>query len=189
VFTLTLPFAAPSATTVGSAELPQRKGGIRVLIIEDNEDAGDTMAELIELLGCDVDVAYDGQSALSRVIAILPDLVLCDLGLPGGYGRLRDSPRFAHGTAVAPHAPYRGFWIQPTTRKLSEDARVPEGMSTAFSEWLCTDVCQSPANLAINCGERTVRGPRADENFPRLCLGSTMTQIVQERFAHLAQQR
>jgi len=35
-------------------------------------------------MGCDIDVAYDGRSALALAVATPPDLVLCDLGLPGG---------------------------------------------------------------------------------------------------------
>jgi CheY-like chemotaxis protein len=106
-FTLTLPLAAPSATTVSSGELLQRRDRSRVLVIEDNRDAADTIAELVDLLGCDVDVAYDGQSALARAIATPPDLVICDLGLPGamdGYAVARASraePRLRHTRLIA----------------------------------------------------------------------------------------
>jgi CheY-like chemotaxis protein len=54
------------------------------LLVEDNKDAADALAQLIQLMGCDIDVAYDGPSALALAVATLPDLVLCDLGLPGG---------------------------------------------------------------------------------------------------------
>jgi PleD family two-component response regulator len=49
---------------------------VRVLLIEDHKDAADTLSELIDLIGFDVDVAYDGRSALVRGIATSPDLVL-----------------------------------------------------------------------------------------------------------------
>jgi CheY-like chemotaxis protein len=67
-----------------SDELPRRTDRRRVLLIEDNKDVSDSLTELISLFGFDVDVAYDGQSALKRAFAVLPDLILCDVGLPGG---------------------------------------------------------------------------------------------------------
>ncbi len=61
-------------------------GGRRVLVVDDNRDAADTLAQLVELLGHDVEVAYDGPSALAKVRERAPDVVLCDLGLPGMDG-------------------------------------------------------------------------------------------------------
>ena len=90
-FTLTLPLAA-AASTAATVESARRKGRDRVLIIEDNKDAAESMAELIGLLGCDVDTAYDGPSALASAMATPPDLIICDLGLPGaldGYAVAR----------------------------------------------------------------------------------------------------
>jgi CheY-like chemotaxis protein len=59
----------------------------RVLVIDDNEDAADTLARLLRFAGCEVEVAYTGMSALARVRTYRPDVVLCDLGLPelSGY--------------------------------------------------------------------------------------------------------
>jgi len=91
VFTLTLPLVA-GVSTAPSVESARRKDRNRVLIIEDNEDAADTMAELIGLLGCEVDTAYDGRSALASAMVKPPDLIICDLGLPGaldGYAVAR----------------------------------------------------------------------------------------------------
>lgn len=55
---------------------------LRVLVVDDNEDAADALAELLRLSGHDVHVAYNGMCALARVRACRPDVVLCDLGLP-----------------------------------------------------------------------------------------------------------
>jgi signal transduction histidine kinase/CheY-like chemotaxis protein len=72
-------------------------GARRVLIVEDNEDAAETLRLLLELHGHHVDVAHDGVAGLEAARRLRPDLVLCDLGLPGldGFGlaaRLREDP-------------------------------------------------------------------------------------------------
>lgn len=56
--------------------------GQRVLVVDDNEDAANSLAELLRHSGHEVDVAYNGMCALARVRAKHPDVVLCDLGLP-----------------------------------------------------------------------------------------------------------
>jgi signal transduction histidine kinase/CheY-like chemotaxis protein len=93
-FTLRLPLesSSPSAKTALSFEEQQRTEHRRILLVEDNKDAADALSELIRLMGCEVDVAHDGRSALALAVAAPPDLVLCDLGLPGamdGYGVAR----------------------------------------------------------------------------------------------------
>jgi signal transduction histidine kinase/ActR/RegA family two-component response regulator len=83
-FTLTLPLGSSPAKPIQSIEELPRIERRRVLLVEDNEDAADALSQLIQLMGCDIDVAYDGQSALALAVAAPPDLVLCDVGLPGG---------------------------------------------------------------------------------------------------------
>jgi CheY-like chemotaxis protein len=58
-----------------------------VLVVDDNQDAADTLAQLLRLSGHRVVMAYNGMCALARVRDCHPDLVLCDLGLPelSGY--------------------------------------------------------------------------------------------------------
>jgi CheY-like chemotaxis protein len=58
-----------------------------VLVVDDNEDAADSLAQLLRMSGHEVDVAYNGMCALARVRSCHPDVVLCDLGLPelSGY--------------------------------------------------------------------------------------------------------
>jgi PAS domain S-box-containing protein len=85
-FVIRLPLlAAPEAR---SAPTPpaQRRNAQRVLIVDDNADAADTLAEIVKMLGHTVDVAYDGPSAIEKVRASRPDVVLCDIGLPGMSG-------------------------------------------------------------------------------------------------------
>jgi PAS domain S-box-containing protein len=59
---------------------------LRVLVIEDNPDAADMLATMLDLNGHDVRVAHDGASGLAAARVFLPDVVLCDIGLPGMDG-------------------------------------------------------------------------------------------------------
>ena len=54
----------------------------RILIADDNEDAADSLAELLRLEGHEVHVAYDGEQALSIFSRIDPDAALLDVGMP-----------------------------------------------------------------------------------------------------------
>ncbi|AKJ29628.1 response regulator [Caldimonas brevitalea] len=88
-----LPLASPrtpAGELHGRAELP------RVLVVDDNEDYAETLARLFRLLGCEVETAYDGPSALEVAHRFRPLVCLLDIGLPrmDGYEvarRLRQS--------------------------------------------------------------------------------------------------
>jgi two-component system CheB/CheR fusion protein len=58
----------------------------RVLVVEDNKDAANSLRVLLQLLGHEVHVAFTGPEGIAAAHAYLPDLVLCDLGLPGCSG-------------------------------------------------------------------------------------------------------
>jgi CheY-like chemotaxis protein len=58
----------------------------RVLLIDDNEDANESMAALLTLLEYDVRTANDGASALQVAALFEPHLILSDIGLPGMDG-------------------------------------------------------------------------------------------------------
>jgi CheY-like chemotaxis protein len=57
-----------------------------VLVVDDNHDAAETVAALVGLLGHDVEIAHDAFHALAKVADEVPDVVLCDIGLPGMDG-------------------------------------------------------------------------------------------------------
>jgi CheY-like chemotaxis protein len=57
-----------------------------VLVVDDNQDAANTMAAVLEATGYRVHVVYDGLAALAAVEAFAPDAVLLDIGLPGLSG-------------------------------------------------------------------------------------------------------
>jgi PAS domain S-box-containing protein len=98
-FVVRLPLALqaegpPAGGAAPTIKAPSR--ALRVLLVDDNVDAANAVGHLLELLGHEVTVAYDGPGALAAAAAVAPELVLLDLGLPGmdGYAvavRLRDA--------------------------------------------------------------------------------------------------
>jgi CheY-like chemotaxis protein len=58
----------------------------RVLIVDDNEDAANSLAMILKLSGHETDSVYTAADALERVTAFRPDVVLLDIGLPGMDG-------------------------------------------------------------------------------------------------------
>jgi DNA-binding response OmpR family regulator len=58
----------------------------RVLIVDDNHDAAESLAMLVELIGNEAQVAYDGASALALLDEFRPSLILLDLTMPGMSG-------------------------------------------------------------------------------------------------------
>jgi signal transduction histidine kinase/ActR/RegA family two-component response regulator len=58
----------------------------RILIVDDNKDAADSMALSVQLAGHTVCTAYDGQEGLELASAFAPDVLLLDLGMPGMNG-------------------------------------------------------------------------------------------------------
>jgi CheY-like chemotaxis protein len=64
----------------------------RILVVEDNYDAAESLRLVLELSGHAVAVAHTGQDGLDTARAFNPDVVLCDIGLPegmSGYGFAR----------------------------------------------------------------------------------------------------
>ena len=64
---------------------------VRVLVIEDNKDAAESLHLLLDQLGCESAVAHDGATGIEAALASPPDVVFCDIGLPGldGYAVAR----------------------------------------------------------------------------------------------------
>ncbi len=103
-FTVKLPLLSPavapeSITVLDPRPIPERS--LRVLVVEDNVDAGDSLSLLLRTYGHEVDVARTGPTALEMAAASPPDVMLLDIGLPGmdGYQvaqRLRAKPEFKH---------------------------------------------------------------------------------------------
>ena len=90
-FTLELPLASDSLalaprTRTGELEPQTKPPGLRIIIVDDNEDARELIAESLATAGHEVRVAPDGPSGLELILALRPDAAFIDLGLPGMNG-------------------------------------------------------------------------------------------------------
>ncbi len=99
-FTVTLPTASQPLTRpngVATEPKPTLADGRRILVVDDNVDAAETMAMLLDLSGYEARAAFSGQEALAMAQGFRPELVFLDIGLPGmnGYevaAKLRADP-------------------------------------------------------------------------------------------------
>jgi PAS domain S-box-containing protein len=127
-FTVRLPALSPrqSKRGVGAADgrselvgaAPQR----RILVVDDNVDAAESLAMLLRMEGHDVRVAHDGPAALAAVEAEPPDIMFLDIGMPvmNGYEvaqQLRQRPGLENLLLVAMTG-----WGQEEDRRRSQEA-------------------------------------------------------------------
>ncbi|HYD93840.1 MAG TPA: ATP-binding protein [Noviherbaspirillum sp.] len=82
-FTVRLPVRADLRAADAGVVVPVRSTvKRRVLVVDDNRDAADTLAEFLQLEGHEVRVAYDGEAGLAQFAAFRPDTALLDIGMP-----------------------------------------------------------------------------------------------------------
>ncbi len=89
MFTVRLPLATMPAAPVPAPAPPVPQGalaGLRVLVVDDNVDAAETLASALALDGCTTRCVHDGGAALPAALDFAPDVVLLDIGLPGMDG-------------------------------------------------------------------------------------------------------
>jgi CheY-like chemotaxis protein len=106
-FTIRLPLQPEPAAVTQMPVAPQRaRQRLRILVVEDNRDSAESLRMLLELYGYEVAVAYSGPEGVQAAEQWQPDVVLCDIGLPGldGYGvvsKLRRNPATARAHFIA----------------------------------------------------------------------------------------
>jgi signal transduction histidine kinase/CheY-like chemotaxis protein len=83
---VTLPLAVPPSATAEKAPVVAATPGTLVLLIEDNVDAAQSLAEALEIYGHRVRLAYDGTTGIHLAVELKPEVVLCDIGLPDVSG-------------------------------------------------------------------------------------------------------
>ena len=104
--TLDLPQIDPPASSASHGVAEPSPGAGKLLVVDDNRDAADSTAALLELVGYQVRVAYHPDAALQLLSGFRPDGALLDIGLPGMSGYelaavLRGAPHRFTGLLVA----------------------------------------------------------------------------------------
>lgn len=108
-FVVTMPLAAadtPVVAALGRERENVRELRCRVLVVDDDHDAADSLATLLGMLGVEVRVAYDGRSALRAIDEDRPQVAFLDVALPDIDGRevarcVRGTPRSGDTVLVA----------------------------------------------------------------------------------------
>jgi PAS domain S-box-containing protein len=120
-FTIRLPVAPPVAASAPAHLELVRPLTRRVLVIEDNVDAAESLKEALLLEGHVVEVAFSGPEGIEKARATVPDVVLCDIGLPGmdGYGVAR-ALRADPALRAIPLYALTGYALAEDQRKAAE---------------------------------------------------------------------
>ena len=126
-FVVTLPLmaetaGAPSRTAIAEPRSLPFSSGHRLMVVDDNRDAAKTLCLLFRLQGHEVEVAYDGPSALTLATDFRPAMIFLDIGMPGmdGYEvarHIRQQPDLSKTVLVALTG-----WGQQEDRRRTADA-------------------------------------------------------------------
>ncbi|WP_377155111.1 ATP-binding protein [Roseateles sp. UC29_93] len=154
-FIVRLPAAADADRPAGEDDRPADPdtfAGRRVLIADDNVDAADSLALLVELMGAQPRVVHNGLDAVAQAGQFQPELVLLDLGMPGltGYeacARIKASPWGRDMVVVA----LTGWGQEKDRRKSREagfDAHLVKPVSTEAIKALMASNVQVPCDPA-----------------------------------------
>jgi CheY-like chemotaxis protein len=100
-FTISLPIAVEESSSLPASVSPLRRRAsspLRVLVVDDNRDAADSLSLLLATLGHHTKTVYGGAAALEMAAEFHPDTIFCDLGMPviSGFevaARLRSESR------------------------------------------------------------------------------------------------
>ncbi|HEV7669739.1 MAG TPA: chemotaxis protein CheB [Thermoanaerobaculia bacterium] len=125
-----LPLASLVPLAAGEAKTPSRGTTSpfqatpkrRILVVDDNQDQTRSLKLLLELLGHEVRLAFDGPTGIETAIELVPDVALIDIGLPGASGlevaqRLRERPELRDTVLIA-----QTGWGQEEDRRRSKEA-------------------------------------------------------------------
>lgn len=103
VFTVSLPISGATSSDMSSQrttrtfeasaafEAPAHLRGLHVLVVDDDNDARQLVASILEDCGCQITLAQSTQEAMTKLADEVPDLLLSDIGMPGedGYDLIR----------------------------------------------------------------------------------------------------
>jgi DNA-binding response OmpR family regulator len=107
---------------------PTELGGMRILVVDDNQDGAELLAEALAERGAEVRIALDGRTALTTAREFVPSAVFLDLGLPdiNGYqvaDEMRLEPALT-GTRIVALTGYGNISDRERTRAAGFDGHV-----------------------------------------------------------------
>ena len=148
VFTVRLPRGETPARTPAQEDhaAPRAASARRILVADDNRDAAESLAALLELEGHEVTLAYDGADALLAYERVHPQICLLDIGMP-----------FRSGNEVAAEIRSREDGRLPTLVAITgwgQDADRSQALAAGFDHHLTKPV--DPAQLLRLIGEARV---------------------------------
>ncbi|MFY9627925.1 MAG: PAS domain S-box protein [Methylocystis sp.] len=119
---LPLAVATAPAKALEEAAAPSIRASRRILVVDNEKDVADGLAMLLQVMGANVRVAYDGASALAAVADFKPHLAFVDIGMPGmdGYETARRIRMLPEGGGVVLIA--LSGWGQDDDRQRAQEA-------------------------------------------------------------------
>ena len=122
-----------------------------MLVVDDNVDAADVMAMMLEMHDCHAMTVNNGRDALTASAAFLPDMILLDIGLPDmdGYEvarRLRDDPRTSAVLLVALTG-----WGSASDRLRSTAAGFDAHLTKPVEVATILSLLQTPRDVSTGC--------------------------------------
>jgi PAS domain S-box-containing protein len=151
------PADAPALDTPAARGGPRR--GHRILVVEDNRAAAETLCDLLALWGHEVAVVHTGTDAVTTAIELAVDIALVDIGLPGMDGceiaaQLRSDPRTASMLLIAITG--YGQAADRFVRRKPASTTISRSPLTRASSRPC---CRAPEKGAGETGDGEVAGP------------------------------
>lgn len=126
----------------------------RILVVDDNVDAAETLTTFLDMIGMEARSVHDGNAAVQAALAFSPDLVLLDIGLPGmsGYDvarAMRAQPQLAGMTLVALTG-----WGAEDDRRRAKDAGFDHHLTKPVDLSVLEDMLRR-----VQTGQRTSPNP------------------------------
>ena len=124
-FEVTLPTVAPEAQASQPPGAAPHGGSLvskRILVVDDNSEAGETLGALLEIAGHTVRLVHDGQEAVGEAAVFLPDVIFMDIGMPVMDGLEATRRIRALNLAVRPFVVALTGWTAEANREASRAA-------------------------------------------------------------------
>jgi PAS domain S-box-containing protein len=145
-FTVRLPLSQPAPegkTGAASKKTEPEPAGLRILVVDDNQDAAEVLCMLLQSIGADAKAVDSGPAALATIPDYLPNVILMDIGMPGMDGnevarRIREQPQFNNIKLIALTG-----WGQEKDRRLSHESGFDHHLTKPVNFKVLTELINS----------------------------------------------